>query len=205
MGIGMKIFFGILSSAAVYQGGITVRENVERHHYWRVARAFSDLSGKPMLAVGMQRWSWEPPNPEAVVDIDPSVELLDGGTYGDERALPFRDKQFGAVYNAHTLEHLGTAEDVQAAVDECLRVADIACFLAPSPYSITASLFCPAHNLRLWFDSQNNKIVVKKNNWRTWLGPRGGGQYMGQGLLAYEPLRVPLIFDGSRPVSLADL
>jgi len=71
--------------------------------------------------------------------------------------------------NEHTLEHLDTLEDVEVAVNECVRVADIAIFIAPSPYNIS-NLGNPKHPLRLWFDQVNNKIRVEKNPYRLPIG-----------------------------------
>lgn len=187
--------FGVLGAASVYQAAITTSENAERHHYWQVARAYSDLVSKPLLVVGMKRAAWQPANGDVTVDIDPLVTQVPGGVLADECALPFPSKMFGAVYNAHTLEHLETADDVEAAVNECLRVSDVSFFLAPSPYSITANLFCPSHKLRLWFDETNNRILVRPSNWQTGFGYHSGpsGRSVNQALIAYEPLKVPAI------------
>ncbi|MDD4986056.1 MAG: methyltransferase domain-containing protein [Dehalococcoidales bacterium] len=186
----------VLGSAAAYEGGIQIKENAERHHYWRVARAYSDLAGKPLLVVGMKRHIWQPPDGDVTLDVDPLVTTVPGGVCADERSMPFSDKEFGAVYNPHTLEHLATAEDVETAVNECLRVADVAFFLAPSPYSIAANFFCPSHHLRLWFDNDSNRIVCRPSNWQTGIGFHSGPRKTGQALWACTPLKVPAIVTG---------
>ena len=153
-----------------YEGGMALRESVERHTYWRQAREYADSVGKPLLVVGMKRHFWEPDNGDITADIDPVVQEIEGGVWADERELPFEDKAFGAVYNSHTLEHMATVEDIEQAVNENLRVADKAIFLCPSPYGIYGTLFCPAHNFRIWFDQANNRIRVTDNRFRTGFG-----------------------------------
>lgn len=159
-----------LFAAATYELVIQLQETAERKDYYAMARDYCDRVGKPLLRIGMRRSFLEPPNGDFTLDIDPAVLKVPGGVLGDERDMPFADKQFGASFNEHTLEHLRDAESVQAAVNECVRVADMAIFLAPSPYSIYASLFCPTHNLRLWFDEEKNTIRVEKNKLSTGLG-----------------------------------
>jgi len=167
-------FLAIAGLLAAYEGTIAVKESVERHKYWNQARQYADSVSKPLLVVGMKRHFWEPDNGDITADIDPKVQQIAGGVWADERELPFTDKEFGAVYNAHTLEHMGSAEEVEQAVNECLRVADKVFFICPSPYGIYSNLFCPAHKLRLWFDQANNKIKVTDNRYRTGIGPQPG-------------------------------
>lgn len=160
----------IAKLALAYQGGVNIRGIIERHIYWNQARAYADSVGKPLLVVGIKRFPWQPANGDITLDIDPVVETIPGGVWADERDMPFANHTFGAVYNAHTLEHLGNAEDVEIAVNECLRVADRAIFLCPGPYDFMSNLLCPSHHLRLWFDQTNNRIKVTDNRWRTGLG-----------------------------------
>lgn len=164
----------ILKILAAYEAGIAIRENVERHNYWHQAREYADSVGKPLLVVGMKRWPWQPRDGDITVDIDPAIENIPGGVWADERDMPFSDKEFGAVYNAHTLEHMATIEDAEQAVNESVRVADRAIFLCPSPYSIIATFFAPSHKLRLWFDQTNNRIRIGENTLRTGWGYNSG-------------------------------
>ena len=176
----------LLKAALVYEIAIQTKEGIERHHYWGISRQYCNLVGKPLLRVGMNRSFLEPPNGDMTIDIDPEIQSIPGGVWGDERHMPFTDKQFGVCFNEHTLEHLHTLEDVQLAVNECVRVADRAVFLGPSAYSLYSNLFCPTHNLRLRFDDTNNRIEVVKNEYRTGWGhkigdtdhPPGLGQVM---------------------------
>ena len=153
-------------------------ENNERWRFYREARAYADGSGKPLLVIGLQRFSWQPPNGDVTVDIDPLVETIPGGVLADEREMPFTDKQFGACYNAHTLEHMATVEEMEKAITENLRVADRVYFLVPSWYSITGNFFCASHHLRMKFDQASKSISVKPNTFPKFgWGGHTAGQY----------------------------
>jgi len=147
-----------------YEVAIQLKEHSERRKYWDIARAHCDQSGKKLLRIGIRRGIFEPPNGDVTLDLDPVVLNIPGGTCGDERDMPFADKEFGVCFNEHTLEHLHSREDVELAVNECVRVADKAILLCPSPYSIISNLFCHTHYLRIWFDK--DKIRVTNNDYR---------------------------------------
>jgi hypothetical protein len=165
-----KVILGALGVAAVYEVVCFIAETKEKHDYFNLARDYCRSVNKPLLRIGMQRAPWEPPNGDVTLDIDPIVKYIPGGVWGDERNMPFNDKQFGICFNEHTLEHLQSAEDVELAVNECVRVADKAIFLVPSPYRISTTLFEPGHLLRLWLDPQTNTIKVTQNDYRTGFG-----------------------------------
>lgn len=194
----MHFLWKIALAALTYEGVIQVKEHKERHDYFNWARGYCDSVGKELLRIGMRRSGLEPPNGDVTLDIDPEVLNIAGGVQGDERFMPFRDKEFGVCFNEHTLEHLHSAEDVEMAIKECRRVADYTVLLAPSPYSIYASLFCPSHRLRLWFDNEQNEIVVRPNDWRTGLGysyeADTGGVVIRQAMvLSYDQIELPAI------------
>ena len=199
MKTGWALLLGALSAAVVYEGAIQLSEIAERAKYWQLARAYCDAVEKPLLRIGIRRGPFEPPNGDVTLDVDTKVLDIPGGVHGDERAMPFRDKEFGIAFNEHTLEHLHTAEDVELSVNECRRVADYAILLCPSPYSWYASLFNPTHYLRLWFDPANNKIIVRPNNWNTGIGfvhegDTGSiGKTTGQAMIIYDPINIPAI------------
>lgn len=163
--------FGLLAAGVlVYEGFIHLAETQERWNYYNYGRDYCTKTGKQLLRIGVRRGVLEPPMGDVTLDIDPVVLNYEGGVLGDERHMPFADKQFGVCFNEHTLEHLETPKDVELAVNECIRVADIAILLAPSPYGIYATFFCPLHNLRLWFDNENNTIKVAENKYITGVG-----------------------------------
>jgi len=150
----------LLTLAALYETSIQVKENIERHDYFNSAREYSRSVNKPLLCVGMKTKFWQPPDGDVVVDIDPAVLQIRNGIQADIRKMPFSDKQFGACYVSHVLEHLDSMQDVDMAVRECVRVSDKVVFLCPSPYSLFG-VFAPEHKLRIWFDSGNNQVGVK--------------------------------------------
>ncbi|MCL5107895.1 MAG: class I SAM-dependent methyltransferase [Chloroflexi bacterium] len=135
--------------AVLWEMHVQVPEIFDRHQAYRMARQYCRAVGKPLLRVGIRRGFLEPPNGDATLDIDPIIRRIAGGVQGDERAMPmFADKQFGAAFNEQTLEHLHSAEDVRLAVGECVRVADYAYLLVPSPAGIIAHLH-PTHYLAI--------------------------------------------------------
>ena len=197
MKTGWKVFLGItgtvIGGAAVYEGVNALKENGERHTWFNFARQYCDAVGKPLLSVGMRRHSWEPPNPDYVLDTDPAVLDIPNGVLGNECDMPFSDKQFGFVYNAHTLEHLDSIEDIERAITECRRVADFVILLCPNPNGIYSNLFCATHKFRLWFDQFSNRIIVKPSNWQTGMGTH---YETGASMLTYEPLPFPAVIKG---------
>jgi hypothetical protein len=177
----------LVKLALIYEGVIVTTEQLERQKYWSEARQYCDEVGKPLLVVGMKRHFWQPPDGDVTIDIDPKVLGLPSGVLADAREIPYPDKSFGAVYAAHVLEHMDTPEDAEIAINECLRVADRAYFLCPSPYSIYANLFAPSHHLRIWFDQDNQTVRVIPWNPPFAMGGHTGGQY--------EPISQSLVVD----------
>ncbi len=146
----MKPILAILGTLVGYEVTIQGIETYERHKFWNVSREYCEAVGKPLLRIGIRRSKLEPPNGDVTLDLDLAVLKIPGGVVGDERDIPFADKQFGVCFNEHTLEHLHSAEDVNQAVKECARVADYAVFLTPSPYSLWSNFFCETHRLRIF-------------------------------------------------------
>ena len=170
MKTGTKIVLAAVGAVVTYQLIITLSQIIERHMYYKQARDYCDQVGKPLLCVGMKQLPWHAPDGDVTVDVDPGVLRRPGGVIADERDMPFADKQFGFCYNGHTLEHMGSAENVELAVNECLRVSDKAVFLTPSPADIMSAVLHPGHHIQLWYDKANNKIKVAPNKWRTGFG-----------------------------------
>ena len=167
MGIGLTI----LKYTVFYEVGLSIRAAFERHKYWNESREYCNEVGKQLLRIGVRRSPLEPPNGDVTLDIDPVILTIPGGVLGDERDMSmWKNREFGVCFNEHTLEHLYSAEDVELAVNECVRVADIAVFLAPSPYSLWSNFLVPTHKLRIWFDNVNERIKVEPNKYNTGLG-----------------------------------
>lgn len=180
MKTGTKILIGIVGVAVLYEMTINGIELWERFHYWNWAKKYCDSVGKPLLRIGMHRGPFEPPNGDVTLDVDPAINSIPGGVEGDERFMSFKDNEFGVCFNEHTLEHLHSPEDVDMAVRECCRVADYSVLLAPSPYSIYASLFCPSHRLRIWLDQDTNSYHAVPNEYITGFGKHYSGDTGGE-------------------------
>ena len=181
----------VVGAAVLWELRLGVQEHIERHQYYGIARAYCDEVGKPLLTIGMQRWSGNPPDGDYVIDTDPAVMSVPGGIMGSVTEIPFPDKHFGVAYNSHVLEHLDTPEDIELAIVECRRVADYAFLLTPSPNSLYANLFCPSHKFRLWYDKENNKILVKPSTWQTGWGVDYPS--VSQAMVTYDPLPLPAV------------
>ena len=166
----------LLMLAGTYWAVTSLAETSERQEYFKAAREYCDEVSKPMLQVGIRHWLLNPPESEVTLDIDERVLEVPGGVVGDERDMPFTNKQFGVCMNSHTLEHLYNAEDIEKAISECVRVADYAVLLVPTPYGI-GSLLHPDHKLNILFKDDN--IYIKKK-WYVegWKWPGGIGQAM---------------------------
>lgn len=145
----MSVWLPLAALAGLYELSRQAPEFAERHQAWAASQAYCRRVGKPLLRIGIRRSPLEPPNGDQTLDIDPIILDVPGGVLGDERLQPFGDGQFGVCFNEHTMEHMHDPADVAAAVSECLRVADVAVFLFPSPRSIVARLH-PTHHLRLY-------------------------------------------------------
>lgn len=135
-----------------------VREFSERRWFWQRSVEHCNRVGKKLLRIGMRRSPFEPPNGDVTLDLDRSVLSVPGGVLGDVRDMPFADGEFGVCFNEHVIEHLASRDDVEAAIQECARVADYAVVLCPSPWSF-GGLFHPDHKLRVWLDGKT--IVVE--------------------------------------------
>lgn len=103
------------------------------------ARAFADSAGKPVLNVGAGTPGTSLRTcllgPTLWGDINVDIAAPHGVThgpdavsYGDAEALPFADRQFGAVIASHVVEHTERPARVLA---ELARVADASFIIVP--------------------------------------------------------------------------
>ena len=77
-----------------------------------------------------------------------------------KKPLPFRDKQFKAVFSSAVLEHVGTREDQEFFLNECLRVAEKVFITTPYRFfPIEMHTFIPFLHWLPWPVFQ--KIVLK--------------------------------------------
>ena len=107
------------------------------------AKKAARISGKPLLNAGCGYAYTELSD----VNLDIVPRKVPNFACGDIQELSmFQNKQFGAVYASHVLEHV---EDPAAALQELNRVAEDVFIITPFPLSPTA-WFWPDHKWVLW-------------------------------------------------------
>jgi SAM-dependent methyltransferase len=107
------------------------------------ARGAALRAGKPLLNVGCGAAYTELSD----VNLDIVPQEANNFVHGDIQNLSmFKEKQFGAVYASHVVEHM---EDLDAALAELHRVADNVFIITPFPLWPWAWL-CPGHRWVLW-------------------------------------------------------
>ena len=107
------------------------------------AKKAAEISGKPLLNVGCKAAYTK----SSDVNLDIIPRKVPRFIRGDIQNLyMFEDKQFGAVYASHVLEHV---EDPDAALSELDRVADKVFIITPLPLWPWTWLH-PGHKWVLW-------------------------------------------------------
>jgi SAM-dependent methyltransferase len=107
------------------------------------ARNAARRTGKPLLNAGCGSAYTELSD----VNLDIVTKKVENFVHGDIQNLGmFREKQFGAVYASHVVEHV---EDLDAALAELHRVADHVFIITPFPLWPWAWLW-PDHKWVLW-------------------------------------------------------
>ena len=125
----------------------------------KLARAYCDRVGKPLLNVGAGTLSSSLRTlvfgPQLVGDVNIDIAAPrdvphgpDRVSYGDARFLPWPDKHFGAIFASHVLEHLDQPDRV---ILEWKRVADRIFLVTPSWWAPHAFLH-PGHK---WYISSD--------------------------------------------------
>jgi SAM-dependent methyltransferase len=131
----------------------------ERGVRWKEARALADASGKELLVVGAPMGMY--PCGDTTVDIkDPSAFCPIGGVEASVEDLPFRDKQFGAVYVSHVLEHCCHPD---VALEELHRVADHVVVSYPRWWR-GVTWFSPGHTWLMWPDQDEWRFLRIRSN-----------------------------------------
>lgn len=143
----------VVLSVAAWQGLILARERFDRNAAYQLARAASDVAGKPLLNIGCPRlYPLLYPCGDVCLDISErrlAVCQSPHPTLGDIRHIPFPDHYFGAAICSHVLEHLASVADAQQALSELNRVAGRVFIVSPSRLTISGWLH-PEH--QLWVD-----------------------------------------------------
>lgn len=161
---GLFDFFRLLSPLLMTQGVANLEQIGERHLQYKRAFWTSKQLDKPLLVIGRPKTPWNHPcSPDVTVDIDPAV-LRDcpvGGTVADVRDLPFTDKEFGASFASHVLEHL-PIPDISLSWKELHRVSHVVFVAGPREGNILASLI-PDHTSFV-YQLQDGSIRVNPFN-----------------------------------------
>lgn len=131
----MGILLVLAGLLVLHQGGTFWDAWGERQALFAQMLAIREATGKPTLVVGrptLQNVEYDC-GPDVTLDLDPAVlETCPlSGVIGDVRSLPYRTRQFSAVFVSHVLEHVGRIEDVAAAWGELHRVADVVLIAYP--------------------------------------------------------------------------
>ncbi|MFH1690388.1 MAG: methyltransferase domain-containing protein [Candidatus Eisenbacteria bacterium] len=109
--------------------------DVERKKLFTEARAEATRRGKPLLVVGAP----DPGDPygcgDVVVDLRPAKQCKRTVRTSIESMPMFKDKEFGACFCAHVLEHV--CQPLKALL-ELHRVADTVHICRPRPWTLTA-------------------------------------------------------------------
>jgi len=141
---------------------------------FEAARKASVACGKPLLNVGCKRSYTE----RSDVNLDVVPRNVPHFIRGDIQDLSmFSDKQFGAVYASHVLEHV---QDPEVALAELHRVAEKVFVITPLPIFPWA-WFHPDHRWILW----HTRKVCKVPNWM-----RTSMQKLRRGFLRLLPPRI---------------
>lgn len=110
---------------------------------FNLARKAAKQAGKPLLNAGCGSSFTDLSD----VNLDIVPKEVPHFVNGDIQKLSlFKDKQFGAVYASHVVEHV---EDVDAALQELDRVAENVYVITPFPLWPSAWI-CPGHKWILW-------------------------------------------------------
>lgn len=139
-------------------------EQIEAWTRYRRARALADRHGKPLLVVGgpyglaLHRWIRWPAHGsgDVCVDLDPRAanrKSTAAFVRADVQRLPFGDKQFGAAFCSHLLEHLPNAAACLEGWWELHRVADEVVCVFPHRWH-PAAVVAPGHKLWVRVDER---------------------------------------------------
>ena len=131
-------------------------EQRERGLIFNQARAVADSLNKPLLNAGCGITYWR-----AIMESDLNMDVVPRDVpnfvLGSvEDMSMFYDKQFGAVYCSHVLEHVS---DLAGAKAELERVADYQFVITPSPFFLSSWLL-PRHK-RVFNDTKGISVLAE--------------------------------------------
>ena len=132
------------------------------------AKATAMRLGKPLLNAGCGSSYWRGIM-ESDVNLDSKLRNVPRFVLGSVEGMSmFYDKQFGAVFCSHVLEHV---YDLARAKAELARVADYQYIITPSPLFLT-NWFCPFHS-RIFKDTKGGEVLLELPP-KPWMGLIGG-------------------------------
>lgn len=128
----------------------------EKNIVFDQAKAMAISLGKPLLNAGCGQFFGKGLEQSDVnLDVIPrDVPRFVLGSVADMSM--FADKQFGAVFCAHVLEHV---RDMEKAKSELARVADYQYIITPSPLFLTNWVY-PYHQ-RIFADTRGGDVMVE--------------------------------------------
>ena len=144
-----------LAGLAVHQAAVFMNGFDERQRKFQQAEEAAQLRGKPLAVVGGpygNEWTGRLLGIKAhgcgEFCIDREAASCQGCPFieADIRRIPFPNGFFGAAFNSHILEHLGSIEDCALAWRELHRVADEVFTVVPGKNSL-AGWLAPDHFL----------------------------------------------------------
>ena len=121
--------------------GLKALHQVNRLWYYRKASQRAKAHHKPLLVVGNPRGRHG--CGDLLIDAEPAGECPVEMRAYIQRMPMFTDKQFGAVFVGHVLEHLHLVE-ARAALLELQRVAHYVVVVYPTVYNVLTGLV-PGH------------------------------------------------------------
>ncbi len=134
----------IAASWAAWEAAWWTHSRWERGAQWKKARALADAEGKPLLVVGAPMGMY--PCGDFTADLQGAPACPIGGVEASIESLPFGDKQMGAVYCSHVLEHVCSP---QKALAELHRVAEHVVVSYPRAWR-AITWFSPGHTWVMW-------------------------------------------------------
>jgi len=121
-----------LITEAGYFAGLEIKqwriELAERKEYWNKAKQYARMVGKPFLVVGRPMMMYG--CGDYTLDLNPVGECENEIQADIEDLSMFEDKQFGAVFASHVLEHI---EDIETGWNELNRITDRLFVAFPHP------------------------------------------------------------------------
>lgn len=169
MPVWLSWIVGIVMAVVLSQVAVIALEFVDRWKKFRQAKAYSTMTGKPLLVVG------RPGNNlikvykggDVTLDLDPRVmdDCPQGGCVADVCSIPFPDGHFGAVFVSFVLDCLPSVDDFEKAMAELHRVADKVFICYTKPFNLRWRYFPLANEVRLWISQKDGKLRARPRPW----------------------------------------